>query len=394
MALPKILFAVSVWQSIALLGQLPMNLAKAGWQVSLASGLSPSQRVNTVRSAKVLTHYEVPFRREPSFGADLLAFVKFVRLLRDIRPHVAVAATPKAAFLGMVASAILGVPTRVYFLWGLRLETTQGIRRLLLWVVESLTSLCATHVLSVSSSLSEEYSRLRLCRREKIKLLGYGSSRGVDIDRFRPPSPSEVATLSTLAQKIGLATDLPVIGFVGRLHADKGLKTLAHALSTTPLAELGFQLLIVGSDEGASSVNEILRAIPERVVILPEVDDVEIYYRLMDIFCFPTLREGLPNVVLESLSSGVPVITTNSTGAVDSVGNGICGLVVEKNSVSELSKGIARLITDENLRAELAKNARPWVIRRFSQSLVSAALEGFLSGLIETHSFREPQSNL
>lgn len=91
---------------------------------------------------------------------------------------------------------------------------------------------------------------------------------------------------------------------------------------------------------------------------------------------------------LESLSSGVPVITTNATGAVDSVGNGIRGLVVEKNSPPQLSKGMARLTTDDSLRGEPAKNARPWVIRRFSQSLGSTALEGFLAGLIETRGSR------
>lgn len=383
---PRILFAVSVAQSIPLFGHLPINLAKAGWEVSLASGLYASEEMAPPISPSSLCHYEVPLRREPSFLADLFAFGKLVQLLKKLRPHIVVAATPKAALLGMVASSVVRVPIKVYFLWGLRLETTKGFRRLLLWALERLTSSCATDVLSVSSSLSEEYIRQGLSRRNKLRLLGYGSSRGVDVDRFRPPNPSEVGTLAELSKKLGLVHTLPVVGFVGRLHADKGLKTLADALACGPLANLEFQLLLVGSDEGAVGVDEMIRALPGRVVVIPEVDDVELYFRMMDIFCFPTLREGLPNVVLESLSSGVPVITTNATGARDAVADGICGLVVEKNNPYELSSGLARLITDVSFREVLAKNARPWVTERFSHSLVTNTIEAFLTDLLDARS--------
>jgi glycosyltransferase involved in cell wall biosynthesis len=91
---------------------------------------------------------------------------------------------------------------------------------------------------------------------------------------------------------------------------------------------------------------------------------------LIDVLCLPTLREGLPNVALEAQASGVPVITTNATGAIDSVENEATGLVVRTGHAPELAEALARVLSDPHYRATLGSNARPWVMHRFLSSTV------------------------
>src|SRR5690606_5723648 len=110
--------------------------------------------------------------------------IAIIRVLRKYHPEIVTYATPKAALLGSVSGILLRVPTRVYQLWGLRLETVFGFKRAILWLMELLTSLSSTSILANSHSLAARYQSLGLAVRKKVDVLGEGSSHGVDLDRF------------------------------------------------------------------------------------------------------------------------------------------------------------------------------------------------------------------
>lgn len=349
-----------------------------GWDVHLVT--SPGPELDEHKIQNYARCHEIRMKRGPALS-DGPSLIKWISLLAKIRPDVISAGTPKAGLLGMLAGTIARIPNRIYVLRGLRLENTQGFQLFILEMIEKLTARCATQVLSVSPSLRDLYVSKGLTRPEKIVVLGHGSSKGVDTSRFRPALVKERQTLEQMRAQIGLRPDVPVLGLFGRHTKDKGFPIFFDALRQQELAELPLQILAVGDDESAGSFLSGTDSLAHNFVSLPRAKDLEVYYRMIDVLCLPTLREGMPNVALEAQSSGIPVITTTATGAIDSVEHRRTGILVSKGSVSELAWAIALLVRDKSLRDSLAGNARPWVLDRFTEERVNADHLVFYSAL-------------
>lgn len=205
----------------------------------------------------------IPMRRAPAPLPDFFALLRWIFVLRRLRPDALVIGTPKASLLGILAGRIVGIPIRVYQVRGLRIETTDGFMRSVLERLERLTAASATHILAISPSLATRMVDLTLNAGREITVLGSGSSNGVDLDRFGSVSRERV--LGRLSE-LGVPTEPPLIGFVGRMNDDKGLGILLEAGERMQRAGLSFQLVLVGAREGnGSAVQKLDRMISERV---------------------------------------------------------------------------------------------------------------------------------
>lgn len=362
----RILIGVTADVSVGLLCGLPQRLAADGWEVHVAS--SPGERLETLGAEQGVTVHSLPMAREIDIVRDVCGLREWIRLIRRLRPDVVFVGTPKAGLLGITAARLLGVRTRVYHLRGLRLETAAGTTRRVLTIMERLTIRLATTTLAVSPSLRKRVVSLGLASDARVTVLGHGSSNGIDVDRFRPGNAG--------ARVEGLIPDVPVIGFVGRLNHDKGLDVLAAACRVLDDERVEYQLLIVGGIDGAE-LGEFssLRRAP---VVLGAVADTSMYYPLMRALCLPTLREGFPNVVLEAGATGIAVVTTDATGAVDSVIPERTGLMVPAGDARQLAGALQRVIEDPRLAEGLGAAARDFVVENFRRDLVHASVSDFL----------------
>lgn len=370
----RIVLAVTADSSVGLMRGLPAFLASRGWEVYVVSSPGPhSERLGRNGDMTVVA---IPMERNPSPMRDFWALVRWIRVIHYIRPDAIWAGTPKAGFLGMVAGWSLRVPVRIYVLRGLRLETAHGWLRRVLYTLERLTFSLCSEALAVSPSLRDEVIRLGLVGRRKIVVLGHGSSNGVDIRRFRPRSSSDLG-IAQLRNEVGLKAGVPVIGFVGRLTPDKGLALLRSASELLVRRGVAFQLLVIGGADGDGPDE---RRFPGNVNVFytGPVADVSPYYQLMDVLCLPTQREGFPNVVLEAGASGVAVVTTDATGAVDSVIDQETGRVVSKHSAEALAEALADVLADPVSRASYGQRARAWVVENFGQDDVWKRIDAHL----------------
>lgn len=377
---PKsIVFGVTVSQSIPHLGKLPLKLAAQGWAVGVVSSAGPE---TTVFDGTNVTVHEIEMRREPSLLRDFVSLWRWFRLLRAVRPTIVSVGTPKAGLIGILASFFAGIPARFYVLRGLRLETETGFRRNMLSALERLCSRLATEILCVSESLAKLYVSLNLGSEEKIKVIGSGSSHGVDLLKFQPISDPTIVENRRVG--IGLNPGVPVIGYVGRISKDKGLSDLAIAIQIVAQKVARLNILLVGAQDGLG--NEFLDLFPENVgatrIVQPEaIQDV---YPLMDFLVLPTHREGFPNVVLEAAASGIPAITTDATGAVDSVLHNVSGLIVRRGDPISLAHAIEVLIMDRNTTKFLGDNARKRVERHFDEVIVEELLSAHYHNEVTT----------
>ena len=368
-------------RSLRLLVGIPEFLASLGWDVTIVVGA----KAPPVPGASVEV---IPMRRNPAPLSDLIALFDWIVLLRRRRPDVVLAGTPKAGLLGTLAARIVGVPVRIYHLRGLRLETSRGPTRLLLSTLERLSMKAATEVLSVSRSLAQVICQLGLTTPERVSVLEFGSSNGVSLQEFRPPgSPAERARARF---ELGVADELPVIGFVGRVTPSKGVDILVDAVCILRRTHR-FRLLLVGEEESNGYVSMLriqLDAAGVEAVLTGARTDLLICYQAMDILCLPSLREGFPNVILEAAACGVPAVTTNATGCVDAVEDSVTGWITQAGDAHDLARALAVALTKPECARAAGRAARERVQHQFARETVQTALAEHLAAAVKSKSHK------
>jgi lipopolysaccharide/colanic/teichoic acid biosynthesis glycosyltransferase len=369
---PRILYAVTVPLTAAafLVGQFKA-LINRGHELHLLTSPEPNEAITQIQAAINVPMQLVSMRREMSPLADLVSLGHIWLALRRVRPMISNVGTPKAALLVGLVAALQRVPLRIYTMHGLRYETVAGTRRQVLKAVEQLTCMLAHHVVAVSPSLRARAINEGLVNAERISVLGHGSISGVAV----APTIDQSA-LSVLRASLGLTDQTVVIGYVGRLVKDKGIVELMVAFLAVLTHFPDTRLLLVGGHDHTDAIDsELYRQIEDhpQIISVGHVHDVTPYYALMSLFVLPTYREGFPMVTLEAAASGLPVVTTDATGAVDAVVPGVTGLRVPVADAEALSAAFERLLADEHLRAEYGRQGQRWVRENFSPDTVESS---------------------
>jgi glycosyltransferase involved in cell wall biosynthesis len=352
-------------------------LREAGFRVTLVS--SPGELLDRTAAREGVESIAIPIQREIAPIADIVSLVRLWWLLLRLRPDMTEFSTPKAGLLGTLAAMLVGVPTRIYMLRGLKVEGTTGFKRRILLLAERVASACAQVVLCNSRSMRAEAMALGVAPAAKLNLLGDGSSNGVDVERFSP-GPSNVR------DRLGLPREAPVVGFVGRLTCDKGLPELMEAFDTILKAEPEAHLLLVGwFDAAEDALCPGLRTRIEnhpRIHCTGFVTDTAPYYRAMDLMVLPTWREGFPNVVLEAAASCIPVVTTISTGSRDSVVPEVTGLLIPPGYPEAISEAVLKLLHNPARRRRMGEAARAWVVEHYANERVLGLITAYYKSLL------------
>jgi len=342
-------------------------LREKGLDVHIVTSQGPELNVYP----SCITHI-VSMKREISLVNDIKSLMKMVKLFAKEKPRIVNSGTPKAALIGTLAGFITRRPVRIYTVRGLRLETESGIKYKILYLIEKLIMLCATDVIAISESLKNRIVSLGLENANNIKVLGNGSSNGLNLNNF---TKNKKEIKSSYKKKL---EGYFVIGFVGRIVEDKGINEMVNAFKN--IQEKGYKakLLVVGEIERNDSVSEeILKFLKENehVVLTGHVSNTVNYYNNMDVLVFPTHREGFGNVSIEAQAVEVPVITTNVTGAKDTVINDETGYIVEKGDYIAMAEKLELLINRPQLKSILGVNGRKRVETKFVNEIVWKDLE-------------------
>ncbi len=172
--------------------------------------------------------YCVPMTRTISPLKDLVSLWRMYQFLKREKPEIVHSHTPKAGIIGMLAAYFAGVPNRFHTVAGLPLLEAKGTRRKVLNFVESLTYSFATKVYPNSFDLEKIILQEKFCAQEKLKVIGQGSSNGIDTTYFDKKNISDIDQ-ENLKIQLGIEPDDFVFIFVGRLVRDKGIDELVSA---------------------------------------------------------------------------------------------------------------------------------------------------------------------
>lgn len=163
------------------------------------------------------------------------------------------------------------------------------------------------------------------------------------------------------------------IGYVGRLTAAKGVLLLFDAFVS--LAREFPQATLTYFGDGPlrdvlwQRINE--QNLSNRVRLAGHISDRRALYEAIDLYIHPSLREAMPNSVLEAMAAGIPTIATHVGGTHEVVKNGETGLLIEPNDSTAIASAIRQLVTDTSLYRRCAANAQQLIATEFD--LVNSA---------------------
>ena len=162
---------------------------------------------------------------------DVRSTWKLWKVLREVQPHILHAVTPKACLLSTMVAKLIGIPAVISSVFGLPQMTKTGLLRRLLDVTTSLACRWSDRVWCDSSSMRDYVIQAGLCSLDKLFVLGSGSVAGVDaVDAFSPQLHG-CEVREAIRRVHSIPVDARVIGFVGRIVADKGMHELAYGMA-------------------------------------------------------------------------------------------------------------------------------------------------------------------
>jgi glycosyltransferase involved in cell wall biosynthesis len=331
---------------------------------------------NDVINNEQVSHIIVPMSRIISPFQDLKSLWALVKLIRRYRPDIVHTHTPKAGLLGMMAALFCKVPRRLHTVAGLPLMETQGMKRKLLLFTEWLTYQCAHMVYPNSHGLKNFIEKNIRIAPAKLKVIGKGSSNGIDVAFFCRDEEIE-AKAGVIRAQYGIDDSFTTFSFVGRVVKDKGIEELLVAFDMLS-KYIKTKLILVGHfepdlDPITPRSQEILVS-NKNIIHVGFQADVRPFVVASDIFVFPSYREGFPNVVMQACCLEVPCIVSNINGCNEIIAHNETGLIVPVKESQPLFEAMRDFAVDPKRRQAFGKRARAFVQDNFDQGYVWSQL--------------------
>ena len=339
-----------------------------GFEVILISADGPELK-NVIENEQC-RHIIVPMTRQITPLQDLKCLLQLIKFFRKEKPDIVHSHTPKAGLLGMVAAKICGVKIRIHTVAGLPLMVEKGIKFHLLKFIERFTYCAASKVWPNSNSLFRYIQENKLTSGKKLKIIGKGSSNGINIKRYNPSAINE-NIFEEIKQTIRYSPQNKYLLCVGRLVKDKGIIELVEVFTAVQKKYPFLKLVLAGSYE--DKLDPLPSAIMEQITANPGIihiswtDKVEYYMHVADYFVFPSHREGFPNVLLQAGTMQLPIICSHIAGNVDIVEHNVTGLLFETANKDEMLQLISYAINNPLIMKTMAEKLADNIRQNYSQ---------------------------
>ncbi len=338
---------------------------------------SEAEKMESLSTREQVQTFTVDFTRKITPLKDLKALLKLYKFFKREKPFIVHTHTPKAGTIGMLAAKLAGVPHRLHTVAGLPLLEAQGAKRLLLDTVEKTTYGCASKVYPNSFGLSNIIEENGYTKPEKLKVIGNGSSNGIDT-RYFDPEMFDDNQRRELRSDHHIGADDLVFIFVGRLVKDKGINELIVAFDLLYKGHPHIKLLLVGSKENDLDPllpeTEVMIDTHEGIIAVGFKQDVRPYFSMADVLAFPTYREGFPNVVMQAGAMGLPSIVTDINGCNEIIKDGVNGVIIQPKNEEQLLMAMQLMIQDPTKRGYMKTHCRPMIEKNYQRSVIWKAL--------------------
>ncbi len=357
------------------------------YEVTLATGIDNGPEGDLLERARRTTRLIVipELGRSINPFADLKAFWKLYRLIRNGRYHIVHTHSSKAGVLGRIAAKLAGTPIIVHTLHSLVFHEYQP------WVVNRLwravKKLCAPmtdHFISVSEIISQKAIAAGIDRSEKFTTV----YSGMELDWFLKAEADPIA----VRREFGIPDDALVVGKIARLFPLKGHDQLMDAAPAIVKRHPDVRFFLVG--DGVLYDHLRKRALDAGILnnfvfagLIPR-ERIPEMLSVMDVLVHTSLREGLARVLPQALAMGKPCVSFDIDGAPEVVIPDQTGYLVRPGDSVGLADAIARLLDDLELRTRMGAAGRRKVDPAFRAETMVNEISKVYKKLVNKHFLR------
>ena len=371
----KIIRITTVPQSFSGLLKGQLNFMKNHYEIlGVSSNLGYDNILNDYSEEEGIQVKAIEMTRKITPFKDLKAVWELYKLFKTEKPFIVHTHTPKAGTLGMIASKMANVPHRMHTIAGLPLVEINGLKRKLLNFVEKITYACATKIYPNSYGLVDIILDNNFTNMEKLKVIGNGSSNGIDTAHFDANQIS-AEKKESLKKESGIKPTDIVFIFVGRLVSDKGINELIKAFESINNEFNNTKLLIVGSYE--ADIDPVHKTTIETIenhkdiITMGWQSDVRPFLAISNILVFPSYREGFPNVVMQAAAMKLPCIVTDINGCNEIINEGENGIIIPVKNTDAIYKAMKKMILMDPKEIKLiGENARKIIVSKYERQFI------------------------
>jgi glycosyltransferase involved in cell wall biosynthesis len=315
--------------------------------------------------------YSLNMRDETTLAGwldSLRALVLLVRYFMRERPTIVHSFLFRANILARIAGYLTGVPVIIS-----SVRVMGGEQK---WhhFIDRVTAFMADHVVAVSDGVKVHVMRNAPLPEHKVSTIYNGVVVGNNAS----------FDASALMNDIGLMADERILLTAGRLHRQKGYDLLLQALSVVQKSFPGVKMLILGEGEEEKSLKKLAHSLElsEKVLFLGLRSDVDRLMQCSDIFVLSSRWEGFPNVLLEAMAAGKPVVATAVGGVQELVVDEVTGMLVPPQDETALADAIMLLLSDKERALAMGAAGRERVLQHFSMDSMLSKTEALYHELL------------
>ncbi len=352
--------------------QAAIRLKTRGWDIVVVSMLPPKAYVEELEKAGIPVHSLNIRRRVP----DPLAIFRLARIIRKFKPHILHSHMVHANILGRVVRPLAPVPVLICTAHNIDERGKRGSGKWRILAYRFTDALCDLTT-QVSQAGLERYVQIKAVPKYKIRYI----PNGVDTERFRPNPEAR----KLLRKELGVDADFVWIA-VGRFDPQKDYPNMLRAFSQLWKEKPKARLFIVGDGPLRPEMENLAKelSIDSQVKFLGIRRDVPDLLNAADAYVMSSAWEGMPNVILEAASTGLPIVATDVGGNSEIVVHGKTGFLVPPRDPTASAKAMLELVNlSEEERRKMGEEARKHTEENFNLERVVGMWETLYRELLE-----------
>jgi glycosyltransferase involved in cell wall biosynthesis len=295
-------------------------------------------------------------RRDVNFLEDCRSFFKIFQILKKERPHILHLNSPKAAGLGVILGRLLGIKKIIYTVHGFTFnENRSKIQKFLIKIISWITIALSHKTIILSQTEYNQVSHWPYIKNRLVIIpLGIASQHFKTKEEAR--NILETYTNTNLQNKL-------VVGTIAELHKNKG-----HRYAIDAFSELKDILYImIGDGEEKDTLKTLVQKNQSKnIYFTGMIPDASELLKAFDIFLLPSIKEGLPYVLLEASKAEVPILSTTVGGIPTLIQNGYSGILIPPKNPEIIALSIQEMLKNPSKCSYFSQNQYKITQKRFS----------------------------
>lgn len=289
--------------------------------------------------------YDLPFHRNPLKNKYIYLLDEVRKIVLEGNYNIIHTHTPIASAIVRLACKNLENTRVIYTAHGFHFYDGAPLKNwLLFYPVEKLLSHWTDTIITINE---EDYERAKSFNAKEVKLV---NGVGIDLNKFNQKTESYF-----LRKELNLSSEDIILLSVGELNDNKNHQIIIKALAKLNNRKIHY--VIAGEGDNKTHLVNLAKelGIPYQLHLLGFRDDISQIYPQVDMFIFPSQREGLSASLMEAMASGLPIICSNIRGNTDLIDHNEGGYLINQKNTDEYSKRINELYQEKSLRDSFGK---------------------------------------